>query len=83
MSDTEDRTASELDAADQDDAEQSATGSGENGSGEKATGEANALLSRLRLIEDQPLETRAAAFAQVNDELQARLEGGDIPRQHA
>jgi len=50
---------------------------------EDTTGETNALLSRLRLIEDQPLETRAAAFAQVNDELQARLEGGDIPRQHA
>ena len=83
MNDTEDTTASEPDAADQDDAEQSDDGSGDNGSGEKVTGEANALLSRLHLIEDQPLETRAAAFAQVNDELQARLEGGDIPRQHA
>jgi len=35
----------------------------------------DALVSRLRLIEDQPLDTRAAAFAQVHDELQARLEG--------
>jgi hypothetical protein len=37
--------------------------------------EANALLSRLRVIEDQPLESRAAAFAQINDELQSRLDG--------
>ena len=39
--------------------------------------ENNALLSRLRLIEDQPLEGRATAFAQVYDELQSRLESGD------
>ena len=39
--------------------------------------EANALLPRLRLIEDQPLETRAAAFAQIHQELQSRLESGD------
>jgi hypothetical protein len=45
--------------------------------------ENDALLSRLRLIEDQPLESRAAAFAQINDELQSRLEGGDAPRSHA
>ena len=37
----------------------------------------SALLSRLRVIEDQPLETRAASFAQLHDELQHRLEGGD------
>jgi len=43
-------------------------------------GEASALLSRLRLIEDQPLEARAAAFAQVHDELQSVLEGGDNHR---
>jgi len=40
----------------------------------------DALLSRLMLIEDQPLETRAAAFAQINDELQSRLEGADAVR---
>ena len=40
-------------------------------------GESSALLSRLRLIEDQPLEARAAAFTQVHDELQSVLEGGD------
>lgn len=44
--------------------------------------ESDALLSRLQLIENQPLESRAAAFAQINDELQARLEGADAPRSH-
>jgi hypothetical protein len=43
----------------------------------------DALVSRLRLIEDQPLASRAAAFAQINDELQARLESGDSTRPHA
>jgi hypothetical protein len=37
--------------------------------------ETNALLSRLRLIEDQPLDTRAVAFAQIHEELQSRLDG--------
>jgi hypothetical protein len=37
----------------------------------------NALLSRLRLIEDQPLEARAVAFAQIHEELQSRLDSGD------
>ena len=44
--------------------------------------DSDALLSRLRLIEDQPLEARAAAFAQLHDELQVRLEGGDAPPSH-
>ncbi len=35
------------------------------------------LVPRLRVIEGQPLEQRAAAYAQVHDELTARLEGGD------
>ena len=39
--------------------------------------DSNSLLSRLRVIEDQPLGSRAAAFAQVHDTLQRRLEGGD------
>jgi hypothetical protein len=39
--------------------------------------ETNALLSRLRLIEDQPLESRAVAFAQIHEELQARLDSAD------
>ena len=46
---------------------------------ERAAGseETNALLSRLRLIEDQPLESRAVAFAQIHEELHARLDSGD------
>jgi len=38
------------------------------------------LLSRLRLIEDQPLEARASAFAQLHTELQSALEGSDHQR---
>jgi hypothetical protein len=40
----------------------------------------DALLSRLRVIEDQPLETRAEALAHVHDELRSRLESGDAAR---
>lgn len=36
--------------------------------------ETDALLSRLRLIEDQPLEQRAAAYTQLHDELQHALD---------
>ena len=36
--------------------------------------DASALLSRLRVIEDQPLESRAAAFVQIHDRLQSTLE---------
>ena len=46
-------------------------------------GDTSARLSRLRLIEDQPLESRAAAFSQVYDQLQARLESGDANTLHA
>jgi hypothetical protein len=44
--------------------------------------DASALLSRLRVIEDQPLPSRATAFAQIHDRLQATLEGGDASQQH-
>lgn len=44
--------------------------------------EPSALVTRLRVIEDQPLETRAAALAQVHEELRAMLEAGDA-RSHA
>ncbi len=37
--------------------------------------DASALLPRLRVIEDQPLDSRAAAFVQIHDRLQASLEG--------
>ena len=45
--------------------------------------EPSALLSRLRVIEDQPLEARAEALAQLHDELRAQLEAGDAARPHA
>jgi hypothetical protein len=35
------------------------------------------LVSRIRVIEDQPLAERAGAFAQLHDELRAALEAGD------
>ncbi|MCG7417087.1 MULTISPECIES: hypothetical protein [Microbacterium] len=34
------------------------------------------LIGRLRIIEEQPLETRAEAYAAVHDELARRLESG-------
>jgi hypothetical protein len=42
----------------------------------------DALVSRLRVIEDQPLNTRADAYAHLHDELRGVLEGGDIQRSH-
>jgi hypothetical protein len=39
--------------------------------------EPSALVTRLRVIEDQPLESRAEALAQVHEELRAMLEAGD------
>jgi hypothetical protein len=44
--------------------------------------EPSALVTRLRVIEDQPLETRAESLAQLHDELRAMLEAGDA-RPHA
>jgi hypothetical protein len=41
------------------------------------THESDALLSRLRVIEDQPLDSRADAYAHVHEQLQGELEGGD------
>jgi hypothetical protein len=48
-----------------------------DGASTDSSEETNALLSRLRLIEDQPLESRAVAFAQIHEELQTRLDSGD------
>lgn len=41
-----------------------------------------AFLTRIALIEDQPLGDRATAFRQLTDELSAHLEGtdGDVRR---
>lgn len=38
--------------------------------------ENGALLERLTVIEQQPLESRAEAFQQLHDELQRDLDGG-------
>jgi hypothetical protein len=38
----------------------------------------NSLVPRLKVIEEQPLEQRAAAFAQIHDRLQQTLEGSDL-----
>ena len=35
--------------------------------------------SRLSVIEELPLAERAAAYAQLYDQLRDRLEGGDVP----
>ena len=37
----------------------------------------DALLSRLKLIEDQPLESRAEAYAHLHDELREALDAAD------
>jgi len=42
--------------------------------------EDDSLLTRLHVIEEQPLSERAAAYAALHDELSAVLEGGDIAR---
>ncbi|HRQ00663.1 MAG TPA: hypothetical protein PK781_09400 [Terrimesophilobacter sp.] len=36
----------------------------------------DALLERLAVIEEQPLESRAEAFGQLHEELQRELDGG-------
>lgn len=45
--------------------------------GEHAPELESALLSRLALIDEQPLGDRAAAFRQVHDELRQQLEASD------
>jgi hypothetical protein len=40
---------------------------------------ADGLVDRIRLIEDQPLDSRAGAYAALHDELRRVLEGGDRP----
>jgi hypothetical protein len=42
-----------------------------------AAQDADALRERLSQIEEQPLEERADAFAQVHSQLQTLLEGND------
>jgi hypothetical protein len=40
----------------------------------------DALVSRLKVIEDQALDTRAEAYGQLHEELRRRLEDGDSHR---
>jgi hypothetical protein len=56
----------------------SAGTAGADGAG--TAGADDALVPRLNLIEDQPLASRADAYAQVHDELRDELEGGDVQR---
>jgi hypothetical protein len=55
---------------------------GSPSAGDVRDDEPSALATRLRVIEDQPLDTRAEALAQLHDELRAMLEAGDA-RPHA
>lgn len=43
---------------------------------ETASAPTDGLWSRLRLIEGQPLQARADAYASLHDELSRRLESG-------
>jgi hypothetical protein len=45
------------------------------------TGADDALLSRLRLIEERPLDERADAYTRIHGELAEVLEGRDDQRQ--
>lgn len=49
---------------------------GTGGSPDAAPQDSDALVERLAVIEQQPLEARADAFQQLHDELQRQLEGG-------
>jgi hypothetical protein len=55
----------------------------EHGLDESADAPEDGLLSRLRVIEDQPLDQRSVAYAQIYDGLQSALEGGDSSPRHA
>ncbi|MFF1574671.1 hypothetical protein ACFVWR_18170 [Leifsonia sp. NPDC058292] len=66
-----------MDAQRNDDANHDA---GDAAGASDAAGAEAALVSRLNLIEDQPLASRADAYSQVHDELRAELEGGDVQR---
>lgn len=53
-----------------------AAGDGASDGANNGTGDSDALVERLAVIEQQPLEARAGAFQQLHDELQRELEGG-------
>lgn len=41
----------------------------------------DALVPQIRVIEDQPLATRAEAYVQLHEQLREALEGGDLRRE--
>ena len=51
---------------------------GANPDGDEAA--PDGLLSLLEVIEEQPLDARTESYAQLHEELSARLEGADAPR---
>lgn len=53
---------------------------GVNEAGEVTQAHDDGLLSRLKLIEDQPLESRAEAYAHVHVELRDALDAADRRR---
>ena len=93
-----DPDSADPDSTDTDSADPASTGlhgAGRDGASHDASGqyadsrpsgdphpEPEALVGRLRVIEDQPLEARAAAFGQLHDELRAILEAGQVAPQH-
>jgi hypothetical protein len=59
---------------------QNEAGTGDGGRPVDEAAAPDGLLSRLEVIEEQPLEARAESYAQLHEELSARLEGADAPR---
>jgi len=49
-------------------------------SSEQTTGNEPALISRLSVVEGEPLADRAIGYSAIYDELRQRLEGGDTSR---
>jgi hypothetical protein len=49
------------------------------GERDSAAGDADGLVSRLRVIEDQPLDARAGAYGALHAELKAVLDSADRP----
>lgn len=59
---------------------QTQAGAGDRDRREEASATSDGLLSQLEVIEEQPLDARAESYAQLHEELSARLEGSDAPR---
>ena len=50
-----------------------------NAPGDAIESDPTGIDTGLTVIEDLPLAERAAAYAQLYDQLRERLEGGDVP----